>query len=173
MSEHPESKLVHLLNVCLLLKIIPLWPRLVWMKCFPICILVEIPLSLILLESSIIYIWKPLQEYLLLYSDDILVYMYEDTKFEWIICPLCCGKSGCSEIFTSLLLKIDALNKSVTHLQTDFNLDISMFRVEIATTIWTIQPPELRDRFKRYLIKQKSLYRQCGLQIGRVLYAFP
>ncbi|XP_045761943.1 uncharacterized protein LOC123865143 [Maniola jurtina] len=106
-GEHPESKLVFLLTLCLLLKGFPLCPGIIARTTFfPACLLVEIPLSLTILESSLIYVWKPLQEYLLLYSDDILVHLYEDTRYMWLVCPLCCGKSGCNEIFTNLVLKV-------------------------------------------------------------------
>ncbi|XP_045455964.1 uncharacterized protein LOC123665746 [Melitaea cinxia] len=65
-----------------------------------------IPLSLIILESALFYVWTPLKDYLLFHSDDLLVHLYEHMKLEWVICPLCCGKNDCSHAFATLVLKV-------------------------------------------------------------------
>ncbi|XP_026494444.2 uncharacterized protein LOC113399511 [Vanessa tameamea] len=105
-DEHPESKLTFLLSICLLLKRISLLPSLKWRIFLPGYLILEIPLSLIFLESTLLYVWTPFKDCLLLHSDDILVHLYENMNLEWLICPMCCNKSDCSYAFATLVVKV-------------------------------------------------------------------
>ncbi|XP_046973642.1 uncharacterized protein LOC124540222 [Vanessa cardui] len=105
-DEHPESKLTFLLSTCLLLKKIHFIPCVIWKSFLPGYLILEIPLSLIFLESALLYVWTPFKDCLLLHSDDILVHLYENMSLEWLICPLCCDKNDCSYAFATLVVKV-------------------------------------------------------------------
>ncbi|XP_032524102.2 uncharacterized protein LOC116775330 [Danaus plexippus] len=105
-GKYPESKLIFLTSVCFLLRRISWFPSVLLTKVYPICLFLEIPLSLLTLECSLVHVWKPIEELILLYSDDILVQLNEKAQCEWIICSLCCGQTDCSHIFSSLMLKM-------------------------------------------------------------------
>ncbi|XP_013138243.1 PREDICTED: uncharacterized protein LOC106103123 [Papilio polytes] len=100
-----KTKLVFILSICLFLYEIPILPRYFWNKNTPISFLIEVAISLAVLEYSLIYIWKFLEDYVLLYSDDILVQLANFPSLEWVYCNVCCGKSDCSVTFAQLLLK--------------------------------------------------------------------
>ncbi|CAG4939604.1 unnamed protein product [Colias eurytheme] len=102
-GEHSTSKLVFLLSICLILEKIHVFP--IYKVTFnPIRYILEIVISVIVLESSILYVWQPLENYVLLNADDILVQLYEDETFAWIVCPLCCGNKDVA-VFARLVLK--------------------------------------------------------------------
>ncbi|KAF9412178.1 hypothetical protein HW555_009251 [Spodoptera exigua] len=104
-NKHFTSSLVYLLSVCLLLRKISLIPCIIT-KRWPIpCLIAEIPISVIILEGFLFYFWKPIQDYLLLHSDSILVHLAEERSLDWLVCHLCCGHSNCADNFADLILK--------------------------------------------------------------------
>ncbi|XP_035452479.1 uncharacterized protein LOC118277684 [Spodoptera frugiperda] len=104
-NKHFTSSLVYLLSVCLVLRKITLIPGIVSKKWPMICFITEVPISIVILEAFLFYFWKPVQDYLLLHSDTILVHLAEERSLDWLVCHLCCGHSNCSEIFADVILK--------------------------------------------------------------------
>ncbi|XP_022818585.1 uncharacterized protein LOC111351048 [Spodoptera litura] len=104
-NKHFTSNLVYLLSVCLLLRKISLIPGIISKKWPLTCLMTEIPLSIIILEGFLFYFWKPVQDYLLLHADSILVHLAEERSLDWLVCHLCCGHSSCADIFADLILK--------------------------------------------------------------------
>ncbi|CAF4874131.1 unnamed protein product [Pieris macdunnoughi] len=98
------SNIVFLLSICILLEELRVISVLRLYS--PISFLFETLLSLFLLECSLLYIWRPLQLYLLINADDILVQLYENETFNWLVCPLCCGTRNPAPDFARLVLKI-------------------------------------------------------------------
>lgn len=66
----------------------------------------QVPLTMIALEVSLYSIWRSLQEYILLHSDDILVNLSDKTGLNWLVCQLCCGRHSCPDIFAEAFMKV-------------------------------------------------------------------
>ncbi|KAJ8710907.1 hypothetical protein PYW08_009422 [Mythimna loreyi] len=96
------SNLVYLLSICLLLREIELFPFLESRKYYLLCYLLEVPITIILLEGFLYCLWKPIQDYLLYNADAILVNLAEERGLEWLVCHMCCGQSNCTTIFAAL-----------------------------------------------------------------------
>ncbi|XP_072948299.1 uncharacterized protein [Epargyreus clarus] len=105
-EEYFSSKLVFLLGVALLLREMRLFPRLIRAKFAMICFLLEIPISMLLLECSLVYVWQLIQDYVLQNIDELLVFLSSEDRLEWLMCHLCCGKQDCSEVSARLVLTL-------------------------------------------------------------------
>ncbi|XP_073962536.1 uncharacterized protein [Choristoneura fumiferana] len=99
-----SSDIVFLLSNCLILRKINVYPL---QKTFhPVNFFLEIPVSLLLLEFSFIYVWTSVQHCILHHADDILVFLSEQMGLDWFVCQMCSEKRDCSEAITVLTLKI-------------------------------------------------------------------
>ncbi|XP_026727994.1 uncharacterized protein LOC113494058 [Trichoplusia ni] len=99
------SNLVYLLSVCLIIRKFNLLPQVLWKKSAAVCYMLEIPISMIILEVFLFYLWKHVQDYLLFNADGILVHLAEERGLEWLVCHYCCGQSNCTAIFADIALK--------------------------------------------------------------------
>ncbi|CAH0403097.1 unnamed protein product [Chilo suppressalis] len=105
-TKYLSSNLVFLMAVCLVLKRVNVLPKILWRNLSPICFIIEIITTLVLLECSLFHIWKRVEDYLLYNSDGLLVHLSENSGLQWLVCHLCCGRSNCSAIFAHLVLKM-------------------------------------------------------------------
>ncbi|KAL0861761.1 hypothetical protein ABMA27_009237 [Loxostege sticticalis] len=104
-DKYLASNLVYLLSVCLLLRRVNIFPKVFWRKYSPICFVLEVITTVALLECSLTYVWKLVQDYILHNADGLLVLLTEKQSLDWLVCHLCCGKSDCPAVFAALVLK--------------------------------------------------------------------
>ncbi|XP_075985810.1 uncharacterized protein LOC142982944 [Anticarsia gemmatalis] len=105
-NKYLTANLVYLLSLCLILGQFELIPRGLRRKSTTLCFFIEIPLCIILLELFLYYVWKKIQDYILLNADAILVHLTEERGLEWLVCHVCCGHSNCSYMLADLTLKL-------------------------------------------------------------------
>ncbi|CAH2057437.1 unnamed protein product, partial [Iphiclides podalirius] len=105
-NKHFSTQIVYILSVCLLLHAMPILPKCVWRRYTTVCFLIEIAISLAVLECSLVHAWNYLEHYMLSHADDLLLELTNTPDLEWLVCQFCSGKSDCSETFGYLLLKM-------------------------------------------------------------------
>nr|XP_021188594.2 uncharacterized protein LOC110374971 [Helicoverpa armigera] len=105
-NKYFTSNLVCLLSVCLIFREVNLFPSKLRRKYNVLCLLLEVPLSIVLLEAFLFYVWRSIQEYLVLNADRILVHLAEEWGLEWLVCHLCCGHASCCSVFADVALKL-------------------------------------------------------------------
>ncbi|KAG7301006.1 hypothetical protein JYU34_015375 [Plutella xylostella] len=88
--------MIYLLSVCVLLRRLQIMPK--FMSKFHL----EIPLTTILLELSLVYTWTSIEQ-LVEESSEQLLQMPVGAELEWLFCKLRCGKNL---TFPSMMLKI-------------------------------------------------------------------
>ncbi|XP_028164813.1 uncharacterized protein LOC114355962 [Ostrinia furnacalis] len=104
-DKYLASNLVYLLSVCLLLRKVNIFPRVFWRKYSPICFLLEVITTVAILECSLTYVWKFVQDYVLRNADGLLVLLAEKQSLDWLVCHLCCARSDCPAVFAALVLR--------------------------------------------------------------------
>ncbi|XP_028029382.1 uncharacterized protein LOC114242443 [Bombyx mandarina] len=105
-SKYFPTNLVHLVTSSLIVKEIPIFPKLFWRGCPLLCSLSEVAVCLLFMEASLRYVWNYVREYILRNSDDLLAQLTDDERLDWLLCRLCCGQRNCSEVFAALVLKV-------------------------------------------------------------------
>ncbi|XP_060807366.1 uncharacterized protein LOC106137983 [Amyelois transitella] len=104
-DENKASTLVYLFSISLVISKIDFLPFFLYQKCPIIYHLLEVIITISLIEFSLHYLWRGVQDLVHLHADDILVMLTDNYHLNWLVCYLCCGNTGCTENFIALLLK--------------------------------------------------------------------